>query len=65
MGRHGENPYFPANILGDFAGGGLMCVTGILMAIIERQRSGEGQVIDANLVRNTYSLGYKEIYQTR
>jgi alpha-methylacyl-CoA racemase len=38
------------NILGDFAGGGLMCVTGILMAIIERQRSGKGQVIDANLV---------------
>lgn len=35
----------------DFAGGGLMCAMGILMAIVERQRSGKGQVVDANLVR--------------
>lgn len=27
-----------------------MCVTGILMAIIERERSGKGQIVDANLV---------------
>ncbi|KAI9285393.1 AMACR protein-like protein [Umbelopsis sp. AD052] len=55
IGRHGENPFFPVNILGDFAGGGLMCVTGILMAVIERNRSGKGQIIDANL---TDGAGY-------
>lgn len=37
--------------IADFAGGGLMCAMGILMAIVERQRSGKGQVVDANLVR--------------
>lgn len=35
----------------DFAGGGLMCAMGILMAIVERYKSGKGQVVDANLVR--------------
>lgn len=51
MGRQGEKPSFPLNILADFAGGGLMCVMGILMAIIERSVSNKGQVIDANLVK--------------
>lgn len=51
IGRHGEKPFFPVNILADFAGGGLMCVMGILMALIERSVSGKGQVIDANLVK--------------
>lgn len=51
IGRQGEKPFFPMNILADFAGGGLMCVMGILMAIIERSFSGQGQVIDANLVK--------------
>lgn len=50
IGRQGEKPSFPINILADFAGGGLMCVMGILMAIIERSVSNKGQVIDANLV---------------
>ncbi|KAI9330767.1 C1q and tumor necrosis factor-related protein 3 [Obelidium mucronatum] len=39
-----------ANILGDFAGGGLMCVTGILIALLEREKSGKGQVIDVSMV---------------
>ena len=56
IGRQGEKPFFPVNILADFAGGGLMCVMGILMAIIERGVSGKGQVIDANLV--TFSFNH-------
>ncbi|KAI9358074.1 CoA-transferase family III domain-containing protein [Pilaira anomala] len=56
MGRHREKPSFPLNILADFAGGGLMCVMGILMAIIERSVSGKGQVIDANLTSGTSYL---------
>lgn len=43
-------PAPPANILADFAGGGLTGAFGILAAVIERQSSGKGQVIDANLV---------------
>jgi alpha-methylacyl-CoA racemase len=45
--RPGERPLPPANLLGDFAGGGLGCVAGILLALIERQASGRGQVVDA------------------
>lgn len=48
--RQGDAPQPPINLLGDFAGGGLMCALGILLAIIERSRSGKGQVIDAAMV---------------
>jgi alpha-methylacyl-CoA racemase len=44
-------PRFPMNILADFAGGGLMCALGILLALIERGRSGRGQVVDADMVK--------------
>ncbi|KAJ3131663.1 hypothetical protein HK101_004688 [Irineochytrium annulatum] len=50
IGRAGENPIFPANILGDFAGGGMLCVMGILLALFERNKSGLGQVIDSAMV---------------
>ncbi|KAI8638860.1 alpha-methylacyl-CoA racemase [Parasitella parasitica] len=56
IGRQGENPFFPVNILADFAGGGLMCVMGILMALMERSKSGKGQVIDANLTAGSSYL---------
>jgi len=36
--------------LGDFGGGGLICAFGILLALIERQKSGRGQVVDAAMV---------------
>ena len=45
-----EKPSFPLNILGDFAGGGLLCATGILFALIERGKSGRGQVVNADMV---------------
>ncbi|KAK3098769.1 hypothetical protein FSP39_022954 [Pinctada imbricata] len=53
LGRKGENPYAPVNLLADFAGGGLVCALGILMALFERSRSGQGQVIDANMVEGS------------
>ncbi|XP_005556731.2 alpha-methylacyl-CoA racemase isoform X1 [Macaca fascicularis] len=56
IGRNDENPYAPLNLLADFAGGGLMCVLGIMMALFERTRSGKGQVIDANMVEGTAYL---------
>uniref|UniRef100_A0A4W2CCY5 Solute carrier family 45 member 2 n=1 Tax=Bos indicus x Bos taurus TaxID=30522 RepID=A0A4W2CCY5_BOBOX len=49
IGRSGENPYAPLNLLADFGGGGLMCAMGIIMALFERTRSGKGQVIDASM----------------
>jgi alpha-methylacyl-CoA racemase len=50
IGRHGEKPTPPLNILADFGGGGLMCSLGIMMALFERGKSGKGQVVDASMV---------------
>ncbi|MEV5407343.1 CaiB/BaiF CoA-transferase family protein [Thermopolyspora sp. NPDC052614] len=50
LGRAGEKPTPPINILGDFAGGGLMLAYGVLLALFERERTGRGQVIDAAMV---------------
>jgi alpha-methylacyl-CoA racemase len=47
IGRRGEKPLAPVNLLGDFAGGGMACAMGIAFALLERTRSGKGQVIDA------------------
>ena len=50
IGREGQPPTFPINLLGDFAGGGLVLALGIACAAFERDRSGKGQVIDAAMV---------------
>ncbi|EAW14731.1 CaiB/BaiF CoA transferase family protein [Aspergillus clavatus NRRL 1] len=50
LGRKNEPPYAPGNLLGDFAGGGAMCLLGILLALLARTRSGRGQVVEANMV---------------
>ncbi|CEH13720.1 Predicted L-carnitine dehydratase/alpha-methylacyl-CoA racemase [Ceraceosorus bombacis] len=46
----GGAPSFPANLLGDFAGGSLICVLGILLALLERSKSGKGQVVESDMV---------------
>ena len=56
IGPAGGAPVPPLNLLGDFAGGGLLLVTGILAALYERQRSGAGQVIDAAIVDGVAGL---------
>jgi hypothetical protein len=45
-----EKPTFPLNLLADFGGGGLACANGILLALIERERSGRGQIINTDMV---------------
>ncbi|MGK5682520.1 CaiB/BaiF CoA transferase family protein [Actinoplanes sp. URMC 104] len=50
LGRAGERPHAPLNLLGDFAGGGLLLAVGVLAALLERARSGRGQVVDAAMV---------------
>lgn len=49
-GKPHAPPQPPINILGDFAGGSLVCLLGILVAIIERGVSGKGQVVEADMV---------------
>ncbi|KAJ6656133.1 hypothetical protein lerEdw1_004184 [Lerista edwardsae] len=56
LGRKDENPYAPLNLLADFAGGGVMCAMGIIMALYERTKSGKGQVIDASMVEGAAYL---------
>ena len=50
IGRAGEPPVPPVNLLGDFGGGGLLLAFGIVCGIVEASRSGVGQVIDAAMV---------------
>lgn len=47
IGREGERPLFPLNLLGDYGGGGMFLALGVLCAIIEARGSGQGQVVDA------------------
>jgi len=49
-------PSFPVNLLGDFAGGGQACAMGILLALIERNSTGKGTVIDCSMVDNVAYL---------
>ena len=57
-----DKPAFPLNLLADFAGGGLLCSNGILLALIERGKSGRGQVVNVDMVRTRHMdrLVYKD-----
>ncbi|MET7337818.1 CaiB/BaiF CoA-transferase family protein [Nonomuraea sp. NPDC005650] len=48
--RAGTAPVPPANLLGDFGAGGMYLVTAVLAALVERARTGEGQVLDVAIV---------------
>ena len=50
IGRAGERPVPPLNLIGDFGGGGMLMAYGVACALLERDRSGQGQVIDAAMV---------------
>jgi alpha-methylacyl-CoA racemase len=50
IGRQGQPPTPPLNLVGDLGGGGLIAAFGILAALLERAGSGEGQVVDAAMV---------------
>ncbi|MEO8814163.1 MAG: CaiB/BaiF CoA-transferase family protein [Mycobacterium sp.] len=56
IGRKGERPVPPLNLTGDFGGGSLFLLVGILAALWERQASGKGQVIDAAMVDGSSML---------
>lgn len=50
IGRAGQPPLPPLNLVGDFGGGGMFLVFGIACALVERASSGRGQVVDAAMV---------------
>ena len=50
FGRAGEPPTPPLNMVGDFGGGGMFLAFGVVCALLESQRSGKGQVVDAAMV---------------
>jgi len=54
--RPGERPLPPANVLGDFGGGGMFLAFGVVCALLEARRSGRGQVVDAAMVDGTALL---------
>ncbi len=56
VGRAGERPVPPLNLVGDFGGGGMLMAFGICAALLEASRSGRGQVVDAAMVDGAASL---------
>lgn len=56
IGPAGEKPAIPLNLVGDFGGGSMYLVMGILAALLEAQKSGKGQVIDAAMSDGAASL---------
>lgn len=58
IAREGGRPVPPLNLVGDYGGGSMFLVTGVLAALLERQRSGRGQVVDAAMVDGASMLGH-------
>jgi alpha-methylacyl-CoA racemase len=56
IGRAGQAPVPPLNLVGDFGGGGMLLAFGIACGLIEARRSGRGQVVDAAMVDGTSLL---------
>lgn len=56
IGRKGERPVPPLNLVGDFGGGGMMLAFGLVCALMESQKSGKGQVVDAAMVDGAATL---------
>jgi len=56
IGRHGQPPSLPLNLIGDFGGGALYLALGVVAGILEARQSGKGQVVDAAMVDGVASL---------
>ncbi|MCW2295424.1 CaiB/BaiF CoA transferase family protein [Rhodococcus erythropolis] len=56
IGPNDGKPSIPLNLVGDFGGGGMYLVSGILAALIESKTTGTGQVVDAAIVDGTLHL---------
>ncbi len=56
IGPKGGKPVPPLNLVGDFGGGGMLLAFGLLAGMLEAQKSGQGQVVDAAMVDGTAAL---------
>ncbi len=56
IGRKGDRPVPPLNLIGDFGGGGMLLAFGMCAALLEAKTSGKGQVVDAAMVDGAASL---------
>lgn len=56
IGRRGELPAPPLNLVGDFAAGGMYLALGVLAGLLEARRSGQGQIIDSSIMDGTASM---------
>jgi alpha-methylacyl-CoA racemase len=56
IGRTGDRPLPPLNLVGDFGGGALYLALGVVAGLLEAQKSGKGQVVDAAMVDGASSL---------
>lgn len=56
MGRKGTPPSPPLNLVGDYGGGTLFLVSGILAALYQAERTGKGDVVDAAIIDGTNSM---------
>ena len=66
IGRAGQPPTVPLNLVGDFGGGGMLMALGVAAALVERAGSGQGQVVDAAMVDGAalLSAAMAPAYQT-
>lgn len=56
IGHDGERPVPPLNLVGDYGGGTMMLIAGVLAALFQRARSGKGQVVDTAMVEGASAL---------
>lgn len=57
IGRAGEAPVPPLNLVGDYGGGGMLLALGVVAALLNVQRGGKGQVVDAAMTEGAAQLG--------
>ena len=57
IGRAGEAPVPPLNLVGDYGGGGMLLALGVVAALSHVQRGGDGQVVDAAMIEGAAQLG--------
>jgi len=56
IGKKDTNPSIPLNLVGDYGGGGMMLAMGILAAVINSIKTGEGQIVDSAMIDGGLSL---------
>lgn len=56
IGRTGEPPAIPLNLIGDYGGGAMLLAFGVVSALLEASRSGKGQVVDAAMAEGSATL---------